>query len=95
MGFTRSKMKLSHIVFALSVFIFLYWITALNVNVNASAFTRFVFSATSFILMVLLYAVPFFILALIVRLKKRTPKLHYISLIILLGLLLAFFTVYQ
>ena len=95
MSLTGSKMKLSHIVFVVSVFTFLYWIIALNTNVNAYTFTSIVFKVTSFILMVLLYAIPLFIIALIIRLKQRTPKLHYISLALLLVLLLVFFTVYQ
>lgn len=95
MNSTGSKMKLSHIVFAVSLFTFLYWIIALNTNVYAYAFTGTLFNVTCYILMVLLYVLPVFIIALIVRLKKRTPKLHYLSLALLLGLLLAFFTVYQ
>lgn len=90
-----SKMKLSQIVFVISLFTTIYWLVAFNTNVYGYAFTRVVFDTTSLLLMISLYVLPFLIIALILRLKKRTPKLHYVSLGLLLVMLLLIFTVYQ
>src|SRR5690606_29213170 len=57
--------------------------------------SRVIFEMTSLLLMISLYTLPFLIIALILRLKKRTPKLHYVSLGLLLFLLILIFTVYQ
>ena len=90
-----SKMKLSQIVFIISLFTTIYWLVAFNTNVYRYAFTGAIFDMTSFLLMISLYTLPFLIIALILRLKQRTPKLHYVSLGILLLLLILIFAVYQ
>ena len=90
-----SKMKLSQIVFVISLFTTIYWLVAFNTNVYRYAFTGAIFDITSYLLMISLYALPFLIIALIVRLKQRTPKLHYVSLGLLLFLLILIFAVYQ
>lgn len=95
MNVTPFKMKLSHIIFAISVCTVLYWGIALNVNVYKYIVTGAIFEMTALIFMVILYALPFLIIALIARLKKRTPKLHFISLGLLVTLLILIFTVYQ
>ncbi len=89
------KMKLSQIVFFISLLTVIYWLVALNTNVYAYAVTGAVFEMTSLLFMIGLYVLPFLIIALILRLKKRTPKLHYVSLGLLLILLILIFTVYQ
>ena len=88
-------MKLSQIVFMISVFTTVYWLVAFNTNVYRYAFTGAIFDMTSFLLMISLYTLPFLIIALIFRLKQRTPKLHYVSLGLLLILLILIFAVYQ
>ncbi len=90
-----SKMKLSQIVFIISVFTTVYWLVAFNTNVYRYAFTGAIFDMTSFLLMISLYTLPFLIIALILRLKQRTPKLHYVSLGLLLFMLILIFAVYQ
>ena len=90
-----SKMKLSRIVFMISVFTTVYWLVAFNTNVYRYAFTGAIFDMTSFLLMISLYTLPFLIIALILRLKQRTPKLHYVSLGLLLFMLILVFAVYQ
>lgn len=90
-----SKMKLSQIVFIISLFTTIYWLVAFNTNVYRYAFTGAIFDMTSFLLMISLYTLPVLIIALILRLKQRTPKLHYVSLGLLLLLLILIFTVYQ
>lgn len=95
MNGTGFKLKLSQIIFIISAFTVLYWLVALNTNVYAYAFTGAIFEMTSLLLMISLYTLPFLIIALILRLKKRTPKLHYVSLGLLLVLLILIFTVYQ
>ena len=92
---SASKMKLSQIVFIISLFTTIYWLVAFNTNVYRYAFTGAVFDMTSFLLMISLYTLPVLIIALILRLKQRTPKLHYVSLGILLILLILIFSVYQ
>ena len=89
------KMKLSQIVFIISVFTTVYWLVAFNTNVYRYAFTGAIFDMTSFLLMISLYTLPFLIIALILRLKQRTPKLHYVSLGLLLFMLILVFAVYQ
>lgn len=89
------KMKLSQIVFIISVFTTIYWLVAFNTNVYRYAFTGAIFDMTSFLLMISLYTLPFLIIALILRLKQRTPKLHYVSLGLLLFMLILVFAVYQ
>lgn len=88
-------MKLSQIVFMISVFTTIYWLVAFNTNVYRYAFTGVIFDMTSFLLMISLYTLPILIIALILRLKQRTPKLHYASLGLLLFMLILIFTVYQ
>lgn len=88
-------MKLSQIVFMISVFTTVYWLVAFNTNVYRYAFTGAIFDMTSFLLMISLYTLPFLIIALILRLKQRTPKLHYVSLGLLLFMLILIFAVYQ
>lgn len=95
MNSTGFKMKLSHIIFAVSVFTVIYWIVALNTNVYANTVSTAVFETTSLLLMISLYALPVLIIALILRLKNRTPKLHFVSLGLLLFLLILIFAVYQ
>ncbi|MEG1020767.1 MAG: hypothetical protein RSE50_04550 [Myroides sp.] len=90
-----SKMKLSQIVFIISLFTTIYWLVAFNTNVYRYAFTGAIFDMTSFLLMISLYTLPVSIIALILRLKQRTPKLHYVSLGLLLILLILIFAVYQ
>ena len=90
-----SKMKLSQIVFIISLFTTIYWLVAFNTNVYRYAFTGVIFDMTFFLLMISLYTLPFLIIALIFRLKQRTPKLHYASLGLLLFMLILIFTVYQ
>lgn len=90
-----SKMKLSQIVFVISLFTTIYWLVAFNTNVYRYPFTAAIFDITSYLLMISLYTLPFLIIALILRLKQRTPKLHYVSLGLLLFLLILIFTVYQ
>ena len=90
-----SKMKLSQIVFIISLFTTIYWLVAFNTNVYRYAFTGAIFDMTSFLLMISLYTLPVLIIALISRLKQRTPKLHYVSLGLLLILLILIFAVYQ
>ena len=90
-----SKMKLSQIVFVISVFTTVYWLVAFNTNVYRYAFTGAIFDMTSFLLMISLYTLPVLIIALILRLKQRTPKLHYVSLGLLLVMLILIFAVYQ
>jgi len=90
-----SKMKLSQIVFVLSLFTAVYWLVAFNTNVYRYAFTGAIFDMTSLLLMISLYTLPILIIALILRLKQRTPKLHYVSLGLLLFLLILIFAVYQ
>ena len=90
-----SKMKLSQIVFVISVFTTIYWLVAFNTNVYRYAFTGAIFDMTSFLLMISLYTLPVLIIALILRLKQRTPKLHYVSLGLLLVMLILIFAVYQ
>lgn len=90
-----SKMKLSQIVFIISLFTTIYWLVAFNTNVYRYAFTGVIFDMTSFLLMISLYTLPFLIIALIFRLKQRTPKLHYASLGLLLFMLILILTVYQ
>ena len=90
-----SKMKLSQIVFVISVFTTVYWLVAFNTNVYRYTFTGAIFDMTSFLLMISLYTLPVLIIALILRLKQRTPKLHYVSLGLLLILLILIFAVYQ
>ncbi len=89
------KMKLSHIVFMISLFTTIYWLVAFNTNVYGYAFTGAIFDLTSFLLMISLYVLPVLIIALILRLKQRTPKLHFVSLGLLLFLLILIFGVYQ
>lgn len=89
------KMKLSQIVFIISVFTTVYWLVAFNTNVYRYAFTGAIFDMTSFLLMISLYTLPIVIIALILRLKQRTPKLHYVSLGLLLFMLILVFAVYQ
>ncbi|SFN15244.1 hypothetical protein SAMN05421741_101329 [Paenimyroides ummariense] len=89
------KMKLSQIVFIISVFTTIYWLVAFNTNVYRYAFTGAIFDMTSFLLMISLYVLPVLIIALILRLKQRTPILHYVSLGLLLILLILIFAVYQ
>lgn len=95
MNHSASKIKLSQIVFMISLFTTVYWLVAFNINVYAYTVTRVIFEMTSLLLMISLYTLPFLIIALILRLKKRTPKLHYVSLGLLLFLLILIFTVYQ
>ncbi|SEH85454.1 hypothetical protein SAMN02927937_01789 [Paenimyroides aquimaris] len=95
MNHSASKIKLSQIVFMISLFTTVYWLVAFNINVYAHTVTRVIFEMTSLLLMISLYTLPFLIIALILRLKKRTPKLHYVSLGLLLFLLILIFTVYQ
>lgn len=90
-----SKMKLSQIVFVISLFTTIYWLVAFNTNVYRYAFTGAIFDMTSFLLMISLYTLPVLIIALILRLKQRTPKLHYVSLGLLLFMLILIFGVYQ
>lgn len=90
-----SKMKLSQIVFVISLFTTIYWLVAFNTNVYRYAFTGAIFDMTSFLLMISLYTLPVLIIALILRLKQRTPKLHYVSLGLLLVMLILIFGVYQ
>lgn len=90
-----SKMKLSQIVFVISLFTTIYWLVAFNTNVYRYAFTGAIFDMTSLLLMISLYTLPVLIIALILRLKQRTPKLHYVSLGLLLILLILIFAVYQ
>jgi len=90
-----SKMKLSQIIFIISLFTTIYWLVAFNTNVYRYAFTGAIFDMTSLLLMISLYALPVLIIALILRLKQRTPKLHYVSLGLLLFLLILIFAVYQ
>lgn len=90
-----SKMKLSQIFFVISLFTTIYWLVAFNTNVYHYAFTGAIFDMTSFLLMISLYTLPVLIIALILRLKQRTPKLHYVSLGILLFMLILVFGVYQ
>ena len=90
-----SKMKLSQIVFIISLFTTIYWLVAFNTNVYRYAFTGAIFDMTSFLLMISLYTLPVLIIALILRLKQRTPKLHYVSLGLLLVMLILIFAVYQ
>lgn len=90
-----SKMKLSQIVFIISLFTTIYWLVAFNTNVYRYAFTGAIFDMTSFLLMISLYTLPVSIIALILRLKQRTPKLHYVSLGLLLFILILVFAVYQ
>lgn len=89
------KMKLSQIVFIISVFTTVYWLVAFNTNIYRYTFTGAIFDMTSFLLMISLYTLPFLIIALILRLKQRTPKLHYVSLGLLLFMLILVFAVYQ
>ena len=89
------KMKLSQIVFMISLFTTIYWLVAFNTNVYGYAFTGAIFDLTSFLLMISLYVLPVLIIALILRLKERTPKLHFVSLGLLLFLLILIFGVYQ
>ncbi len=89
------KMKLSQIVFIISLFTTIYWLIAFNTNVYRYAFTGAIFDLTSFLLMISLYTLPFLIIALIFRLKQRTPKLHFVSLALLLFMLILIFAVYQ
>ena len=88
-------MKLSQIVFMISLFTTIYWLVAFNTNVYGYAFTGAIFDLTSFLLMISLYVLPVLIIALILRLKERTPKLHFVSLGLLLFLLILIFGVYQ
>lgn len=90
-----SKMKLSQIVFVISLFTTIYWLVAFNTNVYRYAFTGAIFDITSYLLMITLYTLPFLIIALILRLKQRTPKLHYVSLGLLFVMLILIFAVYQ
>jgi len=90
-----SKMKLSQIVFVISLFTTIYWLVAFNTNVYRYDFTGAIFDMTSLLLMISLYTLPVLIIALILRLKQRTPKLHYVSLGLLLFLLILIFAVYQ
>jgi len=90
-----SKMKLSQIVFVISLFTTIYWLVAFNTNVYRYAFTGAIFDMTSLLLMISLYTLPFLIIALILRLKQRTPKLHYVSLGLLLVMLILIFGFYQ
>jgi len=90
-----SKMKLSQIVFVTSLFTTIYWLVAFNTNVYRYTFTGAIFDMTSFLLMISLYTLPVLIIALILRLKQRTPKLHYVSLGLLLVMLILIFAVYQ
>jgi len=90
-----SKMKLSQIVFIISLFTTIYWLVAFNTNVYRYAFTGAIFDMTSLLLMISLYTLPVLIIALILRLKQRTPKLHYVSLGLLLILLILIFAIYQ
>jgi len=90
-----SKMKLSQIVFIISLFTTIYWLVAFNTKVYRYAFTGAIFDMTSFLLMISLYTLPVLIIALILRLKQRIPKLHYVSLGLLLILLILIFAVYQ
>jgi len=90
-----SKMKLSQIVFIVSLFTTIYWLLAFSINVYAYTVTRITFEMTSLLLMISLYTLPFLIIALILRLKERTPKLHFVSLGLLLFMLILIFTVYQ
>ena len=89
------KMKLSQIVFMISLFTTIYWLVAFNTNVYGYAFTGAIFDLTSFLLMISLYVLPVLIIALILRLKERTPKLHFVSLGLLLFMLILIFSVYQ
>lgn len=88
-------MKLSQIVFMISLFTTIYWLVAFNTNVYGYAFTGAIFDLTSFLLMISLYVLPVLIIALILRLKERTPKLHFVSLGLLLFLLILIFGIYQ
>lgn len=88
-------MKLSQIVFMTSLFTTIYWLVAFNTNVYGYAFTGAIFDLTSLFLMISLYVLPVLIIALILRLKQRTPKLHFVSLGLLLFLLILIFGVYQ
>jgi|GEM_PF-1764310 len=90
-----SKMKLSQIVFIISLFTTIYWLVAFNTNVYRYAFTGAIFNMTSLLLMISLYVLPVLIIALILRLKERTPKLHFVSLGLLLVMLILIFGVYQ
>jgi len=90
-----SKMKLSKIVFIISLLTTIYWLVAFNTNVYRYAFTGAIFDMTSLLLMISLYTLPVLIIALILRLKQRTPKLHYVSLGLLLILLILIFAAYQ
>ena len=90
-----SKMKLSQIVFIISLFTTIYWLVAFNINVYRYAFTGAIFNMTSLLLMISLYVLPVLIIALILRLKERTPKLHFVSLGLLLVMLILIFGVYQ
>ena len=89
------KMKLSQIVFVISLFTTIYWLVAFNTNVYGYKFTGVLFDITSLLFMIILYALPVLIIALILRLKQRTPKLHFASLGLLLFLLILIFAVYQ
>ena len=89
------KMKLSQIVFMTSLFTTIYWLVAFNTNVYGYAFTEAIFNMTSLLLMISLYVLPVLIIALILRLKERTPKLHFVSLGLLLIVLILIFSVYQ
>ncbi len=95
MNNSASKMKLSKIIFVISLFTTVYWFVALNTNVYAYAVTESIFEMTSLLLMISLYTLPVLIIVLILRLKKRSPKLHYVSLGLLLTLLILIFAVYQ
>ena len=88
-------MKLSQIVFMISLFTTIYWLVAFNTNVYGYAFTEAIFNMTSLLLMISLYVLPVLIIALILRLKERTPKLHFVSLGLLLIVLILIFSVYQ
>lgn len=89
------KMKLSQIIFVISLCTTIYWLIAFNTNVYTYEVTRILFEMTSFVLMICLYTMPIVLIALIIRLKKRSPKLHFVSLGLLLTLLVLIFTVYQ
>lgn len=86
---------LSRIMFILSVCTIIYWLLALNVNVYQYAVVGAIFEMTSLLFLVSLYALPILLIGLVLRLKARTPKLHFVSLVMLLITLIVIFTVYQ
>lgn len=73
----------------------LYWATALYLNIFKYNFIGVFYEIMAIPFMVLIYLLPILLFLLILRLKKRTPKLHFISLAMLLIMLTLIFFVYQ